>query len=188
MGIFPPSGYISLTDARDILMRRMYEGVTPSEEIDKYRSEGLNVVDAKWSIAAAEALRQPILLGQIDLFAIFSSRDTPMRLSNKTLVEAAMLPPNSTVLTFAYVDRHFQAPFALSRSDLKELTRDPLCVEERAFRGWVRKQERRKSWPCHQEEDHVGRSRGRPSDLMCRVVEIIETSRKRCTATRSGNS
>jgi hypothetical protein len=144
--------------------------------------------DAKWSIAAAEALRQPILLGQIDLFAIFSSRDTPMRLSNKTLVEAAMLPPNSTVLTFAYVDRHFQAPFALSRSDLKELTRDPLCVEERAFRGWVRKQERRKSWPCHQEEDHVGRSRGRPSDLMCRVVEIIETSRKRCTATRSGNS
>jgi hypothetical protein len=40
MGIFPSSGYISLTDARDILMRRMYEGVTPSEEIEKYRSEG----------------------------------------------------------------------------------------------------------------------------------------------------
>ena len=174
MGIFPPSGYLSLRDARDILMRCMYAGVAPSEKIERYRSEGLHVVDAKQAMAAAEALRRPILSGQIGLFAVFSSRDTPMRLNNKALIEVARLPPNSTVLTFAYVDRHSQASFGTSRSDLKELTRDPLCVEERAFRGWVRKQERRKSWPCHQEEDHVGHSRGRPSDLMGRVVEIIE--------------
>src|SRR4029077_9786779 len=87
MATFAPSGYISLRDARDILTRRMYEGVRPSEQIEKYRSKGLNVVDAKQSMAAAGALRQSILLGQIDLFAIFSSRDTPMRLSNKALVE-----------------------------------------------------------------------------------------------------
>jgi hypothetical protein len=174
MGIFPPSGYMSLRDARDILMRRMHEGIAPSEEIEKYRNDGLHVVDATQAMAAAEALRQPILSGEIGLFALFSSRDTPMRLHNQALCEAALCPSNGTVLTFAYVDRHSQAPFGLSWSDLKELTRDPLCVEERAFRGWVRKQERKKSWPCHRAEGHVRHSRGRPSDLMGRVVEIIE--------------
>ena len=74
MGIFPPSGYLSLRDARDILMRSMYAGVAPSEKIERYRGEGLHVVDAKQAMAAAEALRRPILSGQIGLFAVFSSR------------------------------------------------------------------------------------------------------------------
>jgi len=172
--ILPPSGYVSLHNARDILMHDMYEGIPPSENIKAYRNRGLHVVDAAQAMAAAKALRQAILAGELDLFALFSSRDTPMRFHNKALIEAALFPPNSTLLTFAYVDRHSQAPFGLSWSDLKELTRDPLCVEERAFRSWVRKQERRKSWLCHQQEDHVRRSRGRPSDLMGRVVEVIE--------------
>src|SRR5271167_3937914 len=122
MGIFPPPGYLSLRDACDVLMRRMHEGITPSEEIERYRSDGLHVVDATQAMAAAEALRQPILLGEIGLFALFSSRDTPMRLHNQALYEAALFPSNSTVLTFAYVDRHPGAPFGISWSDLKELT------------------------------------------------------------------
>jgi hypothetical protein len=172
--ILPPSGYVSLHNARDILMHGMYEGVSPSENMKAYRNSGLHVVDAVQAVAAAKALRQPILSGALGLFAVFSSRDTPMRLHNKALIEAALFPANGTVLTFAYVDRGAQAPFGLSWSDLKELTRDPLCVEERAFRAWVRKQERKKSWPCHQAEGHVRHSRGRPSDLMGRVVKIIE--------------
>jgi hypothetical protein len=171
--ILPPSGYASLHNARDILMHDMYEGVPPSENIRAYRNRGLHVVDATQAMAAAKALRQAILAGELDLFALFSSRDTPMRLHNKALIEGALFPSNSIVLTFAYVDRSSQAPFGLSWSDLKELTRDPLCVEERAFRGWMRKQERKKSWPCHQAEGHVRHSRGRPSDLMGRVVKII---------------
>ena len=59
MGIFPPSGYLSLRDARDILMRRMHEGITPSEEIERYRNDGLDAVDATQAMAAAEALRRP---------------------------------------------------------------------------------------------------------------------------------
>jgi hypothetical protein len=101
MEVVPPTGYLSLRDARDLLMQRMHS---------------------------------------IDV-----------RLRRSTL----------------------PSTLGLSQSDLKELTRDPLCVEERGFRGWVRKQERRKSWPRHQDEDHARRSRGRPSDFMGRVVEII---------------
>ena len=150
----------------------MYAGVASSEEIERYRSEGLNIVDAKHAKAAAETLREAILSGQLALFAIFSSRDTPIRLTNKALIEAALFPDSSAVLTFAYVDRHAQAPFFLSKSDLKELIRDPLCVEKRGFWSWVKKQEGKKSWPCHQNNSR--RPRGRPSGLKARVVEIIE--------------
>lgn len=174
MGILPPSGYLSLRDARDIIMRRMHEGITPSEKTVRHRKDGLHAVDAAQAKAAAEALRKPILSGEIGLFALFSSRDTPMRLHNQALCEAALYPPTGTVLTFAYVDRNPRAPFGISWSHLKELTRDPLCVEERAFRGWLRKQERKKAWPCHQVAGEVCHSRGRPSDLMDQVIAVIE--------------
>jgi hypothetical protein len=174
MGILSPSGYLSVRNARDILMRRMHEGIAASGEIERYRKDGLHAVDATQAKAAAKALRKPILSGEIGLFALFSSRDTPMRLHNQALCEAALYPPTGTVLTFAYVDRNPRAPFGLSWSDLKELTRDPLCVEERAFRGWLRKQARKKSWPCHQMVGDVRRSPGRPSDLMDEVIKVIE--------------
>jgi hypothetical protein len=128
MEIFAPSGYLSLRDARDILMRRMHEGITPSEEIERYRNDGLHAVDATQAKAASEALRQPIQSGEIGLFALFSSRDTPMRLHNQALYKAALFPSNGTVLTFAYVDRDPRAPFGISWLDLKELTRDPLSL------------------------------------------------------------
>jgi hypothetical protein len=114
MEVISPPGYLSLRDARDIFMRRMHEGIAPSEEIEKYRHDGLQVVDSTQAIAAAEALRKPLLSGELGLFAIFSSRDTPMRLHNQALIEAALFPSNSTVLTFAYVDRHSQAPFGFA--------------------------------------------------------------------------
>ena len=174
MRILPPSGYVSLHNARDILMHDMYEGIPPSENIKAYRNRGLHVVDAAQAMAAAKALRQAILAGELDLFALFSSRDTPMRLHNKALIEAALFPSNSIVLTFAYVDRSSQAPFGLSWSDLKELTRDPLCVEERAFRELGEKARAKEVLAMPSAEGHVRHSRGRPSDLMGRVVEVIE--------------
>lgn len=110
----------------------------------------------------------------LGLFALFSSRDTPMRLHNKALVEAALFRSNSTVLTFAYCDRHSRAPFGLSWSDFKELICDPLCVEEGAFREWLRRQERKKVWPCHQLMAEARRSQGRPSNLIDEATEVIE--------------
>ena len=179
MEVIPPPGYLSLHDACDVLMQRMHKGMPPSEEIRTYREEGVSVVDGGQASLSASVLRRGIQAGELELFALFTSRDTPMRLHNRALIEAALFPMNSTVLTFAYVDRHSRAPFGLSWPDLKELIRDPLCVKERGFRGWMRNQERKKLWPCHQEKDHVRRSRGRPSDLMGRVVEIIEELRSK---------
>ena len=112
--------------------------------------------------------------GRLGLFAVFSSRDAPMRLHNKALIEAALFPANGTVLTFVYVDRDPRAPFGLRWSDLKELTRDPLCIEERAFRVWLRQQERKKAWPCHRVAGEVRRPKGRPSDLIDDAIEAIE--------------
>ena len=99
------------------------------------------MVDAAQATAAAQSLRQAIRKGELALFALFSSRDTPMRLHDLGLIEAALFPSTSTVLTFIYCDRHAKAPFGLSWSDLKELTRDPLCLDEKQFGRWLRGQE-----------------------------------------------
>jgi hypothetical protein len=173
--ILPPPGYLSLPNARDILMQRMHEGIPPSEKIKMYRDDGLHVVDGSQAMVAAAALRHPILSGELGLFALFSSRDTPMRLHNRALIEAAALfPSNSTVLMFAYCDRHSQAPFGLSWSDLKELTRDPLCLDEKCFGSWLRNQERKKEWPCHELGGQTRGPPGRPSDAIDDAIEVIE--------------
>ena len=57
MEIIPPPGYVSLSDARDILMRRMHTGVTPSEDIQALRKDRLHVVDAAQATAASQDLR-----------------------------------------------------------------------------------------------------------------------------------
>jgi hypothetical protein len=129
MEVIPPFGYLSLRDARDMLMQRMHKGIPPSDRMRMYRTEEVHVVDATQAAASATVIRQAIREGELALFAILSSRDTPMRLHNPALIEAALFPSNSTVLTFAYCERHAQAPFGLSGSELKELSRDPLCLD-----------------------------------------------------------
>jgi hypothetical protein len=174
MEVIPPPGYLSLRDARDMLMQRMHKGIPPSESVKAYRNDGAHVVDATQATAAASVLRQAIRRGELALFAILSSRDTPMRLHNLALIEAALCPPNSTVLTFAYCARHARAPFGLAWSDLKELSRDPLCLDEECFRRWLRHQERKKGWPSHELGDETRRPPGRPSRLIDDAIEAIE--------------
>jgi len=150
-------------------MHRMYEGI-PSSETSQ--SDGVAFVNSQQAVAAAKSLGQAICKGELDLFALFSSRETPTRLHNQALIEAAF--PNSTVLSFIYVNRNQQAPFGLSWRDLEELKRDPLCVEETAFRGWLKKQARKKAWPCHQLSSKARQPRGRPSYLIDEAIEVIE--------------
>jgi hypothetical protein len=172
--VVTPSGYLSLRDARDILMQCMHKGIPPSESIKRYRNEGVHVVDATQAAASANVLGQAIRGGELALFAILSSRDTPMRLHNLALIESALFPSNSTVLTFAYCARHSRAPFGLSWSDLKELTRDPLCLKEKRFGRWLRSQERKRGWPCHELESETRRPPGRPSHAIKEAIEAIE--------------
>jgi hypothetical protein len=117
--------------------------------------------------------RRPLRRSSAKLFALFSSRDTPMRLHDLGLIEAALFPPNSTVLTFAYCARHAKASFGLSWSDLKELMRDPLCLDEKQFGRWLRSQERKKAWPCHASEVQTRKPPGRPP-LIDEAIEAIE--------------
>lgn len=172
MEIIPPSGYVSLTNARDILMQRMHRGLPPSETVKAFQENGLHVVDGEQTTAAAKVLRQAILDGQVALFAIFSSRDTPMRLHDRGLIEAAAFPPHSKVLTFAYCARHPKAPFGLSSSELNELTGDPLCVDKKQFERWMRSEERKKAWPCHFPANETRNLPGRPA-LMGEVIDVI---------------
>jgi len=88
MEVIPPSGYLSLRDARDMLMQRMHNGIPPSDRIRAYRNDGVHVVDAAQATASAKVLRQAIRRGELALFAIFSSRDTPMRLHDLALIES----------------------------------------------------------------------------------------------------
>jgi hypothetical protein len=173
MEIIPPAGFLTMSDARDTLMRCMHRKVPPTEDIKAHRKEGLHVVDGSQATAAAKVLRQGIRNGDVALFALFSSRDTPMRLHDLGLIEAALFPSTSTVLTFIYCGRHAAAPFGLCWSDLKELTRDPLCLDEKQFGRWLRSEERKKAWPCHASKDQAHQLPGRPS-LIDEVIEALE--------------
>lgn len=173
MKIFAPAGYITLVGARDELSGRMHAGLQPSPEIESYRREGFCVIDGRKATAAARELRNPILSGELGLFAVLSSRPTPMRIHNSDLLDAALLPRGSKVLTFVYCDRQLGAPFGLSWPEFKELMKDPLCLEVKPFRAWLRQTEKRRNWPCHSVEPRR-QSHGRPSKLRDDVIEIIE--------------
>jgi hypothetical protein len=173
MDVFTQAGFFSLQSARDELRRRMYRGVPISEAVAIYAREKITVVDGSQTAAAAARLRDAILSGELCLFAMLSSRDAPLRLYDKSLVEAAVCPPN-TVMTFAYIDRHPCAPFGLAWSDLRELTRDPLCLERVAFCRWLKKQERKRMWPCHSVSGLTRRPPGRPPLVVDEAIEVIE--------------
>src|SRR5262245_60053315 len=92
----------------------------------------------------AKVLRQATRTGALGLLALFAARDAPMARRDRALVDSALFPPTSTLLTFVYCARHAKAPFGLSWLNFKELTRDPLCLEEKQFGRWLRSQERKK--------------------------------------------
>lgn len=173
MKLRSPSGYLALNDAKTILKERMQK---ISEALKSFKLDSM----------AARSLREAILCGELDLFVVLTSRPTPLRLHDQRLIEAALCPANSTILTFRYIDRHVQAPFGLSRRDLAELTQDPVCVEEAAFKAWLRKEERKKAWPCHQEDGVSVRRRtvGRPA-LLPGVIDLIEELGKKGEITSS---
>ena len=169
MTIRPPAGYLTVPNARDVLERWMY-----GKNSAVTRDDGTVVRDAKQAASAAKTLRQAILSGDLELFALLSSHKEPTRIYQQPLIEAALFPDNDTVLTFCHVNRRRGAPFGLSRRDFEELMRDPLCVEQSAFRGWLKSQERKKAWPRHQLNDNTHAARGRPPRLRDQAIEVIE--------------
>jgi len=90
--IIPPPGYLPLRNARDILMQRMHRGVPPSEDVKTHRKDGAHVVDGKQATAAAKVLRQAIRQRELALFALFSSRDTPMRIHDACDHRSGVVP------------------------------------------------------------------------------------------------
>ena len=173
MAIFALDGFRSIEEARDEPMRAMYDGVCHLNEIKPLFDFHLGeFVDIPVRSAAARALRRAIFSGKLPLYAVFSSRLEPFRLSDRKLVEAA-LDSDVMVLSFAYIDQHYRAPFGLSWTDLKELTRNPLCLDEKCFGRWLRSEQRKREWPCHSLRSDARRSQGRPS-IIDEVTEIIE--------------
>lgn len=172
MSVFAPPEYLALEDARDELMRRMYEGVRPLEELRPFRLEDFNLVDTVEGTAAANTLRAAIFSGELSLYAVFSFRAEPLWLYDRELVYAALYR-GAVVLSFAYIDQHYRAPFGLDSSDLKELTRDPLCLKEKPFQAWLRNEASKKTWPC-QLVGVVRRQPGRPPRLREEVIEVLQ--------------
>jgi hypothetical protein len=95
-----------------------------------------------------------------------------MALHDRALVEAALFPPTSTVLTFVYCARHAKAPFGLSWLNFKELTRDPLCLEEKQFGRWLRSQERKKA------HDLATHRRGRLENHLAGLPSLTRQSKQ----------
>lgn len=168
-----PAGYLALRDARDELMFQMHEGVAPSKDVEQFRSDACEIGDHAQTMAAVDVLRKAVLSGELGLYADLSTRQTPRRLS-LALCEGATKPSDGGVLTFIYLDRLRLVPIGLSWPEIKELTQDPLCVDEKAFRSWLRREERKKAWPCHRSTSTASRrKRGRPRK-QDKIIEVLK--------------
>jgi hypothetical protein len=131
MSIVAPLGFLSLPDAVGIVARRQ-----AAEDEQPGR--------ARRRIAAAD-LRRAILEGKIGLFALFTDRSEPVRLTDRDLLTAGLMPEKTdTVITFAYIDRMSGAPFSLSWKQISELRLDPLCISSAELNEWLQSQYRKK--------------------------------------------
>ena len=163
-----PSGYLSLRAAHDHLPR-MPPAAPPT---DPSTDAGIAVVDSHNAIAAALDLRRAILDQDLELYAMLSSA-TPTRLVEQALIEAALFPANA-VMTFYCIERARRATrFDLSRKDLKKLTRDPLCLDEKAFRSWFNRQVRKRA-RTHKPAGEARKSPGRPSEKRSKAIEALK--------------
>ena len=167
----PPSGYLSLRDARDELIRQMHEGVSPSEKTKQRQQEGYNVLDFAQTMAAVKALREAILSGDLDLYAYLHLDVEPRRLTLEQCQSAAQLKDGS-VLSFFNIVRMKGTPIDLSWSETRKLAQNPLCINEKAFRDWLKMEARKTAWPCH-GAPLPKRRRGAPPKID-EVMEIIE--------------
>ena len=113
--------------------------------------------------AARLRLRQAIIGGELELYAMLSS-GAPTRLADQELIDSAWFPDNE-VLMFAYIGRRETARFNLTREELRQLSRNGLCLEEKAFRKWLLA-ERRKTRPDP-------KSLGRPSEKRVQARDAI---------------
>jgi hypothetical protein len=116
---------------------------------------------------AARRLREPIVENELDLYAILSSA-TPTRLTEQRLIEAASFPADR-VLTFYGIDRRDRS-FGLSWEDLKKLSRDPLCLDKKAFRTWLAGEVRR----VQKQAGRAWKSPGRPSEKRDQTIKALE--------------
>jgi hypothetical protein len=170
-----PKGYLALGDARDALTREMHAGVPPSDKVEEHRRAGFDVGDHDQTMSAVHVLRHAIGSGELGIYADLSSRENPRRL-DRELREAARHPSDGAVMTFVYIGRPSTEtePFGLSRSDVKELIHDPLCIDEEEFRAWLKRERQKKDWPCHHAVSGAPRRRpGRPSKWE-KVIEVLE--------------
>jgi hypothetical protein len=120
--------------------------------------------------SAALRLREAILKGELELYAILSS-GTLTRLTEQRLIEAASFPADA-VLTFYSIDR-LRRSFDLSWQDLKKLSRDPLCLDEKAFRKWLAREVRDRT-RAQKLAGSAWKSPGRPSEKRDQTIKAIE--------------
>ena len=172
----PPSDYVSLYEAPNELMRKMHVGVPFDEEVEQHRSDGIDAWDLTWKMKAKQALHQAIISGIITVYAEFASEG--LRALSPEIWQAGIRRKGQGLPTLAYIDRHVMAPFGLPWTVAKELRQAPLFLNKQAFRTWLRKEMRKKAWPCHAIGANSEKPRGRPrkrDDIIKVLEELDET-------------
>lgn len=159
-----PSGYLCLRAAHDQLTT-VYQG---SQRTDP--GTGIPVVDSACAVAAAQDLRRAILKQHLELYALLSSA-TPTRLADNGLIEAALFSTKE-VMTFYRIESHRKS-FGLSGRDLKKLARDPLCLDEKAFRAWLKQQVAKRARTL-KAAGEAWKSPGRPSEKRSKAIDALE--------------
>jgi hypothetical protein len=172
----PPSDYVSLYEAPNELMLKMHQGMSPSKQVVRSRHDKIDAWNPTWQMSAKQALHQAIISGVITVYAEFASEG--LRALTPEIWQAGIRRKGQGLPTLAYIDRHVMAPFGLPWTVAKELRQAPLFLNKQAFRTWLRKEMRKKAWPCHAIGANSEKPRGRPrkrDDIIKVLEELDET-------------
>jgi hypothetical protein len=176
MADLTPSGYLGIDDAIAAFRERMYRNDPESELVQKLRKSGLSIGSAERNADAVEALRRAVVRGSLEVFAWHSGMSTTVKLSATALARLRMLDRRTFFLRTGHVRTADLAGAGVLGKLAKRFSDSRCFFEERAFRIWLDRRERRLR---SSQEGHIARpvALGRPSKVLSinpLIVEIVE--------------
>ncbi len=146
----PPAGYLRPSQARDILVKRMFGNLPPTKGVQRLREQGIRAGAGEWRERAAQDIRKAVLDGQLTLRVVSAAGETEEPL---TIEQARSLIPSRG----GFPDVPYRLSIALVRLGVFELElfsqlnlgAGLLAFLADDFEKWCEKPEVRRRWPSH---------------------------------------
>ena len=143
MADLTPSGYLGIDDAIAAFCERMYRNDPEPDLVQELRDSGLSIGSAERHSDAIEALRRAILRGSLEVFVWHSGMSATVKISDTALARLRMLDRRTFFLRTGHVRTADLADAGILGKFARSFSASRCFFEERAFRVWLDRRERR---------------------------------------------